>query len=780
MLDVPPTANENLKPTSKPSGCGWYGSQATRTGPMAMTWVPFSEGQDFFSKDGLLEMDESRVAPRPRVPDVMVSYSSHDRERVMQFVQRLRAAGVAAWIDFGGIDGAQRWGEEIVNAIDACKTVILMISQTSMQSENIAKEVALAWEGGKHFLPLCLEDAKIPKSMQYQLAGIQHIKLYEGDPEAKFVAVLRALVRLGVRVSPYYLALVSADLGDREQAFDWLNRASEQRSGDLARLKDEPRLRLLHGDPRFAALVAHVATLTLEPEEASAEVSNVLPHAMALGVARSAGPVPLWKRILWPDIFNDRDARQAAAQGVWACAFVVAATIVASILTSTPGGASVLGLGWNSPIVVVVVFAPIGFGIQKMGRPAAVIGLVLCSFAALGNLNALQSWSRAVDNYENAQRQYQQYPQYQQYQNPYLAQARSQYYYCWFSLLISLACVGAFTNSTRGTFAYRKMVQAREARDKQDAITRQDWVAIKAGASELAKRGRRAASRARPASPGAAPLPARAPAPPLVASTAPQALPPPVLLQAIVSSPQAQNFPTPVAPAPVVTPPAAAASARRPVLSGQAYRGIFGVGAASFEWRQIALFALANIAGGLAFILWRSVAGSVPVPAGYWLFEICHGALLAIIAAGTFRFMKNLWAAAAAAAGLVTVAALPLLAMLPSFAWSDLVYREQFQQFLFLPFVSVFVLLSALTLLVPRLQPQLLALWLGAMGAEILTSFAGATLRGLGSRELPDPVWAGASVISALLRSGVFALVFWSGLRFAQQKSRAATPLPVD
>ena len=596
--------------------------------------------------------------------------------------------------------------------------------------------------------------------------------------------MLRALVRLGVRVSPYYLALVSADLGDREQAFEWLNHATEQRSGGLARLNDEPRFKFLHSDPRFAALVERAATLTLEPEEASPGVSTILPQPPKVGAVGPAGPVPLWKRILWPDIFNDRDAREAAAQGVWACAFVVAATIVASILTSTPGGASVLGLGWNSPIVVAVVFAPIGFGIQKMGRPAAVIGLVLCSFAALGNLNALQSWGRTVDTYENAQRQYQQYPQYQQYQNPYLAQARSQYYYCWFSLLISLACVGAFTNSTRGTFAFRKMVQTREARDKQDAVNGQDWVAIKAGVSELLRRGRSAASRAAPGPVGIAPPPARTStspiaAPIVVTQQEPRAA---AVLEGNVTSPQVQTLPTSIVPAPVVLEaPLDAISVRRPVRLAKAFRAVFGVGGVSFDWRQIGLFASANVAGGLAFVLWRSVAGSIPVPAGYWLFEICHGALVAFIAALSFRFMKSLWAAAATAAGLVTIAALPFLAMLPSFAWSDLVYREQFQQFVFLPFVSAFVLLAALALLVPRLQPPLLALWLAAMGTEILTSFVEATLRGLGGRELPDPVWAGASVISALLRSGVFALVFWVGLRYAQQKSGIrADALPAD
>jgi hypothetical protein len=238
----------------------------------------------------------------------MVSYSSKDRPQVLQLVQRLRAAGVAAWIDHGGIDGAQRWGEEIVNAIEACKTVILMVSQSSVQSDNIAKEVALAWESGKHFLALYLEDAKIPKSMQYQLAGIQHIRLFDGDFEAKFVSVLRSLMRLNVRISAYSTALVSADSGDKEQAFEWLNRAADQHSGSLARLGTEPRFAILRNDPRYADLVKRVQSMNLDAEDSSADMPVLMPQVVPDRVAPT-GTVPLWKRLLWPDIFNDTPRR---------------------------------------------------------------------------------------------------------------------------------------------------------------------------------------------------------------------------------------------------------------------------------------------------------------------------------------------------------------------------------------------------------------------------------------------------------------------------------------
>ena len=89
--------------------------------------------------------------------DVFVSYASGDRDRVFDLVERLRAAGVSVWIDQMGIEGASMWSQEIVEAIDKCKVLILAISQSSTESENVVKELALASERRKNILPVCLE-----------------------------------------------------------------------------------------------------------------------------------------------------------------------------------------------------------------------------------------------------------------------------------------------------------------------------------------------------------------------------------------------------------------------------------------------------------------------------------------------------------------------------------------------------------------------------------------------------------------------------------------------
>ena len=658
-------------------------------------------------------------------PEVMISYSSQERPQVLEIVQKLRSAGVAVWIDHGGIDGAQRWGEEIVNAIEDCKIVLLMVSRSSMRSENIAKEVSIASDGGKRLLPLYLEEAEIPKSMRYPLSGIQHIKLYDGDPETKFLSVLRALVRLGVQASPYYIALISADTGDREQAFEWLNKAVDARAGGLARLQTEPRFATLRTDPRFAVLVKRVESVQLDPEESSAQIPVILPRP----VAAPTGPVPIWKKIFWPDIYDDRSARFASSLGIWTVVFLVAASfLVPLFLTSLVGTVPIMGMGWNNPLLFVVIFAPIAFGIQKMGRPAAIIGLVLCSLGAIGNLMAVTSMQAAV----NAYAQYQ--TQYPGYQNPLLAQ----YYTSWSGLIVGAICVLGFANATRGTLAYHQMVMTRKADDKQVAITKVELAGIKRELfGRLSKL--RGAGQAKLASMSQA----------TVAAASPN----------LMSSPV-----TAIAPAAASLP-----SLSSVMTEPQSFAELIGARGSSLGWLRALAFIIANVAAGLTYLIWLSATSKIPVTGVYWQLVIAERSLFAIAALVVFRLIQKPWKASALAGAIATVAALPFYSMLPTFIWGDLIYREQFQQFVLVPFFNNFILLLGLAWAVPRVKPMLFALFMGAMSAEVLTPLFANFLRMFGAGQAPDQMLNSTSVIFAVIRSLLFAAIFWGLLRVMKQ-----------
>jgi len=138
-----------------------------------------------------------------RSADVFVSYSRDDETRVLDVAAKLRAAGVSLWIDQGGLDGASQWSEQIVNALESAKVLLLMVTEAAVRSDNVAKEVVLVSERKGHILPVYLEPTVIPPTLKYQLAGIQHISYFKGeDPDTSLNAILRSLERIGVTLAP--------------------------------------------------------------------------------------------------------------------------------------------------------------------------------------------------------------------------------------------------------------------------------------------------------------------------------------------------------------------------------------------------------------------------------------------------------------------------------------------------------------------------------------------------------------------------------------------------
>jgi serine/threonine-protein kinase len=92
------------------------------------------------------------------------------------------------------------WSQEIVSAIRGCKVMLLSISPHSTESENVVKELALASERKKPIIPVYLEQAEIPETMEYQLAGIQRVEYFVENEDAAFNAMVRSLVKLGVNI----------------------------------------------------------------------------------------------------------------------------------------------------------------------------------------------------------------------------------------------------------------------------------------------------------------------------------------------------------------------------------------------------------------------------------------------------------------------------------------------------------------------------------------------------------------------------------------------------
>ena len=98
--------------------------------------------------------------------------------------------------------------------------------------------------------------------LAWRLAGLGHAYAKSGM-RGEAQKILRQLLEHSRQhyVSPYSIALIYVGLGEKEQAFTWLQKAVEARSTRLVRLQVDPRFNTLRADPRFRNLVQQIGLL---------------------------------------------------------------------------------------------------------------------------------------------------------------------------------------------------------------------------------------------------------------------------------------------------------------------------------------------------------------------------------------------------------------------------------------------------------------------------------------------------------------------------------------
>lgn len=108
---------------------------------------------------------------------------------------------------------------------------------------------------GSEAVTTLTEAARHSSNNPVMLAGLGHALAAIQDRRAasRVIHDLEAL-RAGKGLFAYEIGVIRAALGDHDEAFRWLSRAVQERSGWIAYLGRDPRLDSLHADPRFAAL----------------------------------------------------------------------------------------------------------------------------------------------------------------------------------------------------------------------------------------------------------------------------------------------------------------------------------------------------------------------------------------------------------------------------------------------------------------------------------------------------------------------------------------------
>jgi TIR domain-containing protein len=105
--------------------------------------------------------------------DVFISYSQPDRDCAFELVARLEGEGIACWVAPRDIAPSADWAAEIMDAISAARTMILVFSANSNQSPQVRREVERAVHKQLSILPFRIEDVLPSKSLEFFLSA-QH------------------------------------------------------------------------------------------------------------------------------------------------------------------------------------------------------------------------------------------------------------------------------------------------------------------------------------------------------------------------------------------------------------------------------------------------------------------------------------------------------------------------------------------------------------------------------------------------------------------------------
>jgi hypothetical protein len=107
--------------------------------------------------------------------DIFISYSRKDKTIAHSICTHLDKYHLSYWID-ERIHMGDKFMGAIVNAIKTCKITVFVSSESSNQSIHTAKEIAIAFNAGKHIIPFKIDDTSFNEHLEYVLCNLNWVR----------------------------------------------------------------------------------------------------------------------------------------------------------------------------------------------------------------------------------------------------------------------------------------------------------------------------------------------------------------------------------------------------------------------------------------------------------------------------------------------------------------------------------------------------------------------------------------------------------------------------
>jgi hypothetical protein len=128
------------------------------------------------------------------MPKLFISYSRTDEVFARQLATSLSGMGADIWIDIRDIPAGLKWSSAIQEGLDRCDAMILIISPSSMASQNVEDEWQHYRDKGKVIVPVMIQ----PAQLHYQLGRLQYISFHTQPYNVALTQLHGELYRKGI------------------------------------------------------------------------------------------------------------------------------------------------------------------------------------------------------------------------------------------------------------------------------------------------------------------------------------------------------------------------------------------------------------------------------------------------------------------------------------------------------------------------------------------------------------------------------------------------------
>ena len=122
-----------------------------------------------------------------------LSYSRVNKDFAIKLAKELKSEGFDIWLDQLDIPAGSRWDREVEKALRESEIFMIILTKSSVDSENVLDEIGYAIDNSKRFLPVLLESCEVPLRLRrFQYVDFTNKSFDDGVESAK--DLLRSLI----------------------------------------------------------------------------------------------------------------------------------------------------------------------------------------------------------------------------------------------------------------------------------------------------------------------------------------------------------------------------------------------------------------------------------------------------------------------------------------------------------------------------------------------------------------------------------------------------------